>query len=95
MASNRVGLTHQLIQQRFQRLAARPEVFTLAVDDAAKVGHRPFEVFIHDHVLELIPVGHIADRVAKSSVDDLVRIGIAISQAIFKRAPSGISPVVR
>src|SRR4051794_30769417 len=55
-----------------------------ALDDADQIADRPFEVVVHHDVVELIPVGHIPDRVPKAAGDYLFRVGAAVSEAFFQ-----------
>ena len=85
VASQRLAAAQQVSQQRGQGRALRFERRCRRLSTMRhEVVHGALEVVVDDHVVELVPVGHIADGVAQAAGDDLVRVGLAVAQALLE-----------
>src|SRR5262245_36921934 len=83
------ALSQQILQQRGEPWPGGEQQVAIAFDDGRQLGGGTVEVVVHDHVVKLVPVRHIADRITQATGDDLVRVGVAIPQARLERLPRG------
>ena len=62
------------------------------LNDAHQILDGSLKVVVHDHVIELVPVGHIAYRVPEATGDDVLRVRAAISEAGMSNPLAGSLP---
>src|SRR3990170_8435001 len=74
-------LTQQAGQERLQFGSVARERRTLTGDDGFQIGGGAREVVVYDHVVELVPMRHVDDRIAQAACDDVITVGVAASQA--------------